>query len=60
MIDLDEKKVVARITNYLSSGGLFNPELMEHNKVRNLLMDARETIQDLEQRVRLLEADFYG
>ncbi len=36
--------VSARITNYLSSGGLFNPELMEHQKVRDLLIDAREAI----------------
>ena len=28
-----------RIINYLANGGLFNPELMEHDKVRDLLMD---------------------
>lgn len=28
-----------RITNYLENGGFFNPELMEHDKVRDLLMD---------------------
>ena len=26
-----------RITHYLSSGGLFNPEMMEHVKVRDLI-----------------------
>lgn len=31
----------ARITNYLRNGGLFNPEHMEHNKVRDLLIDCR-------------------
>ena len=37
-----------RITDYLSSGGLFNPELMEHDKVRDLLLDCREEIMDLQ------------
>lgn len=34
-------EIVDRITEYLASGGLFNPELMEHKKVRDLLTDAR-------------------
>jgi hypothetical protein len=33
-----------RISNYLSSGGLFNPELMEHEKVRDLIMDCRDEL----------------
>jgi hypothetical protein len=32
-------ELVARINNYLGSGGLWNPEHMEHDKVRQLLMD---------------------
>lgn len=40
-----------RITEYLIAGGLFNPELMEHDKVRNLLMDARDYIDFLERRL---------
>lgn len=28
-----------RITNYLGNGGLFNPESMDHDKVRDLLID---------------------
>jgi hypothetical protein len=28
-----------RVQDYLSNGGLFNPELMEHDKVRDLIMD---------------------
>lgn len=31
-----------RITQYLSAGGLFNPEMMEHDKVRDLLMEIRD------------------
>lgn len=34
-----------RINEYLSAGGLFNPELMEHEKVRDLLMDIRDYLQ---------------
>jgi hypothetical protein len=33
----DELK--ARIRQYLSNGGLFNPELMDHAAVRDLLLD---------------------
>ena len=31
--------LVNRITAYLSLGGMFNPEAMEHDKVRDLLID---------------------
>lgn len=40
-----------RINDYLASGGLFNPELMEHEKVRDLLMDCRIYIEFLEKRL---------
>jgi hypothetical protein len=32
-------RLVGRIQEYLGNGGLFNPELMDHEKVRDLLMD---------------------
>ena len=38
------QKLVDRITEYLLVGGLFNPELMEHSKVRDLLIDCREQL----------------
>jgi hypothetical protein len=34
-----------RITEYLCAGGLFNPELMDHRKVSDLLRDARDEIE---------------
>jgi hypothetical protein len=37
-----------RITEYLTAGGLFNPEYMDHNAVRDLLMDCRDRIEALE------------
>lgn len=39
---------VERITLYLYGGGLFNPELALHDHVRDLLMDCRKTILELQ------------
>ena len=39
---LIREELLARIQNYLELGGLFNPEMMEHDKVRTLIMDCRE------------------
>ena len=36
-----KKELLARISDYLQSGGLFNPEMMEHDKVRALILDIR-------------------
>ena len=36
--------LIARITDYLLKGGMFNPEYMEHEKVRYLLIDCREAL----------------
>lgn len=42
----DERSQLAdRITNYLETGGFFNPEAMEHDKVRDLLIDVRKFIE---------------
>jgi len=38
--------LVGRITEYLSAGGLFNPELMDHNNVRDLLIDCRDALDN--------------
>lgn len=35
-------RLLSRIQSYLGNGGLFNPEMMEHDKVRDLLIDCRE------------------
>lgn len=42
-----DASILLRITNYLSNGGLFNPEMMEHNKVRELIMDCRGELATL-------------
>lgn len=33
-----------RITDYLASGGLFNPEMANHEAVRDLLIDCRDVL----------------
>jgi hypothetical protein len=43
-------ELVERIRNYLGNGGLFNPELMDHEKLRDLLIDCRETLEEAEKR----------
>lgn len=39
--------VCDRITAYLVSGGLFNPEQAIHDRVRDLLIDCRDEIERL-------------
>lgn len=40
-----DAEILWRIENYLALGGLFNPEAMEHDKVRDLIMDCRKAIE---------------
>jgi hypothetical protein len=40
-----KEKLVKRITEYLSLGGLFNPEMMLPETVRDLLIDCRTFLQ---------------
>lgn len=47
--------LASKISNYLESGGLFNPESMEHDKVRELILEIREhLLQDLLQNLTTL------
>lgn len=46
---LTREGLKTRIQSYLGNGGLFNPEMMEHEKVRDLILDCREIITALEQ-----------
>jgi hypothetical protein len=38
----------AQITDYLAKGGLWNPEAMEHDKVRDLLRGCRAAMEKVE------------
>lgn len=49
--------VPERITAYLASGGLFNPELANHEAVRDLMMDARDELAEAMQSCDVLNAD---
>lgn len=37
------------LRGYLSNGGLFNPEMMEHDKVRDLIMRVRDELARLRE-----------
>lgn len=39
--------LTALVNNYLSNGGFFNPELMEHDKVRDMVIALRDEIERL-------------
>ena len=51
--NVPEKVVEAKqeINHYLSSGGLFNPELANHNEVRDLLIELRTLLDRIESRL---------
>lgn len=38
----ERQYLISRITEYLSNGGLFNPESMNHQEVMKLMMDVRD------------------
>ena len=47
LIQMMEKQnvlLVDNITDYLASGGLFNPDLINHERVRDMLIEMRRTI----------------
>lgn len=41
--------LIARIDEYLGKGGLFNPELMDHKQVSNLLQDCKDTLSNIKE-----------
>jgi hypothetical protein len=41
---MNDNNLPNRINEYLSNGGLFNPEHMNHEEVRNLLIEIRDNI----------------
>ena len=40
------QELIDSITNYLMSGGLFNPELADHIVVRDLLIECRDVLYE--------------
>ena len=43
--DEEIKPLLDRIQNYLKCGGFFNPECMEHDKAKDLIMDCRAILK---------------
>jgi len=46
----------SRCYDYLCNGGLFNPEMMDHDKVRDLIMDLMRGITESEIQIEALLA----
>lgn len=53
------RDVPARVTEYLSMGGLVNPELMDHQAVRNILIDARDVVETFEREMIEMRSVIY-
>lgn len=52
-------EILNRIKNYLGNGGLFNPELMDHQKVMDLIIDSRDVIENLKNNLSVCESDYW-
>lgn len=50
-------KTIEKIDNYLKMGGLFNPELMEHHKVSDLLLECRNKLTKANADIEQLRSD---
>jgi hypothetical protein len=56
-------RVLDRIQSYLSNGGLFNPELMEHEKVRDLILECKDELIELNKiayNLAIMDTDNYS
>lgn len=40
----EDQTLEQRVADYLGNGGLFNPEMMDHDKVRDLILDLRTAL----------------
>lgn len=49
-VQVEETK--QEINDYLSSGGLFNPEMANHKEIRGLLIDMRALLDRIESRLQ--------
>ena len=52
---MTDTTLIQRLSDYLSGGGLFNPELANHEAVRDLLIDCRDALE--QQAAQIAEKD---
>jgi len=57
----EAQDVLMRILDYIGNGGLFNPDLMDHDKVRDLVVDCRTALDaalaEIDRLTRRAECD---
>lgn len=49
--------LLARVQDYLGNGGLFNPEMMDHDKVQRLIMDLSADRDRLREEIAAKDAE---
>jgi len=47
--------VLDGVRDYLASGGLFNPELMDHQRTRDLIIECRDEIERLRHQIHFIQ-----
>jgi len=48
---MKKQKLINGLNEYLSVGGLYNPELMDHQKIRDLLIEVRNYLEDVDESI---------
>lgn len=43
-------ELVERLNNYLGNGGFWNPDLMERDKMRNMIVDVRDFLAAMNEK----------
>jgi len=51
--------LIERINVYLQSGGLFNPEMANHDAVRDLLMDCRRALAEPAEDAESVQQEYF-
>lgn len=54
LMTMETPTLQERVMGYLGNGGLFNPETMDSNKTRDLIIDCRDGLNSRDQLIREL------
>lgn len=52
--------ILNKINEYLGLGGLFNPELMEHEKVRDMIIECQDEINNLQEELKRTKESLFN